>query len=104
MDVSLGVLRRLDLDHQVDVGDVEAAGCDVGGDQDGELALLESLEGDLTLVLGDVTVHHLNVLLNLVRQDQLVRVRLSLSEHDGLTLVASIDTDYYKIRLVRVVK
>ena len=84
MDVRLSVLGWLNLDDQVDVGDVEAARSHVRGHQHLELALLEALDGDLTLTLDDVTVHDLHLLLDLLGEDQLVSVLLGLSKHDSL--------------------
>lgn len=84
VDVSLHVLRRLHLDNEVNIGDIEAAGGDIGGDEDVELTLLEALEGDLSLILGDVSVHNLDVLLDLVREQELVRFCLGRAEHDRL--------------------
>jgi len=93
VDVSLDVLGRLDLDYEVDIGDVEAAGGDVGGHEHVELTLLEALKGDLSLVLGDVSMHDLDVLLDFVREQELVRFRLGRAEDDGLadTSVANED-------------
>lgn len=64
--VCLCVVWRLDLDHQVYVRDVQAPGGDVRSDKDRELLLLESLQGDFTLVLGDVSVHDLDIPLQLI--------------------------------------
>jgi hypothetical protein len=38
-------------------------------------------------------MHHLDVLLDLVAQDQLVSVGLGLGKDDGLARVASVDAD-----------
>ena len=55
---------------EVDVGDVEAARRHVGRDEHAELALLEALHRDFALVLRDVAMHHLNVLLDHVGQQE----------------------------------
>ena len=88
MDVGLCLLRGLNLDDQVDVGDVEASGSDISGDQDSEFALLEALHGHLTLVLGDVTVHDLDILLDLVREQEGVGVGLRLGKDNDLATLA----------------
>lgn len=67
MDVRLSLFGRLELDDKVDIGDVKAARSNISGDEDSEFALLEALHRNLTLVLGDVTMHDLDVLLDLVR-------------------------------------
>lgn len=83
MDIGLGVSRRLHLNHKVHVGNVEATRCDVGSDKHIELAFLESLEGNLALVLADVTMHDLNVLLDLVGENQLICISLSLGKDNS---------------------
>ena len=88
MDVGLGLLRGLDLDDQVDVGDVEASGSDISGDEHSEFAFLEALHRDLTLVLGDVTMHDLDVLLDLVGEQEGVGIGLGLGEDDHLASLA----------------
>ncbi len=88
MDVGLGLFRGLDLDDQVDVGDVKTTRGNISCDKNSEFALLEALHGDFTLVLGDVTVHDLDVLLDLVRQEERVGVGLSLSKDDDLACFA----------------
>jgi hypothetical protein len=47
--------------------------------------VFKTFKCDLTLVLGDVTVHDFNFVFNLVRKQQLVRLVLRLSEHDSLS-------------------
>ena len=54
--VSLGHFRQVEVHHVADVVDVDAAGGDVGGDENGGLALLEVVEGALALVLALVAV------------------------------------------------
>ena len=55
----LGVVGELVVHDEVDVGDVEAARGDVGGDEDAEAIVAEALEGALALRLRDVTVEYL---------------------------------------------
>ena len=50
------VLGRVVVDDDVDVVDVDAAGGDVGGDEDVELAVAEVLERLLALALAQVAV------------------------------------------------
>ena len=56
VDVGLGVGGDVVVDDVADPLDVEAAGRDVGGDEDVELAGLELVDGALALHLRDVTV------------------------------------------------
>ena len=70
MDVGLSLFWWLELDDKVDVRDVKTTRGDICGDQTSELALLEAIHRDLTLVLRNITVHHLNVLLNLVSEQE----------------------------------
>ena len=56
VDVGLGVVRDVEVQHVADAVDVQAAGGDIGGDQDVQLAVLELIDGALALVLRDVAV------------------------------------------------
>src|SRR4051812_11131608 len=47
VDVALAVLRRVVVDHVADRVEVEASGCDVGGDERRHLAAAEALERPL---------------------------------------------------------
>jgi hypothetical protein len=66
VNVSLNILGGLYLNNEVDIGNIESSGGNIGSNKDAELVLLESLEGDFTLVLSNVTVHDLDVFLDLV--------------------------------------
>lgn len=66
VDVRLRVFWWLDLDNQVDVGDVKSSACDISRNEDRKLLLLESFEGHLPLVLCNISVHDFNVLADLL--------------------------------------
>ena len=85
MQVVLGVLGGLEVDHGADVVDVDAAGRHVGGDQHVQLALGEALERPLARLLRQVAVDRrdvdaeiVQVLLDAVAQ------ALGLAEHEDL--------------------
>ena len=65
MNISFCVFRWFNLHDKVDAGDIEATSSNISGDQNVELLFLEALEGDFTLVLGDVTMHNFDVFLDL---------------------------------------
>ena len=56
VQVILVVVRRVEMDDELDVVDVDAAGGDVGGDQDPRMARRERVERALPLVLVQVPV------------------------------------------------
>ena len=61
MDVVFGVVGDVVVDDERYVGDVNAAGDDVGGDQDGYLAVTK-IEHDLVaLVLLEIGVHGMGI-------------------------------------------
>lgn len=68
VNVGLGVLGRLKLNDKLDIWDVKASGGDIGRNENLELGIFESFNSDLSLVLSDITVHHLNVVGDLVRK------------------------------------
>ena len=59
VDVDVSLLRRVELNDEVDFRDVESPGDDVGGDEALEVAVPEALEGDFPLLLRDVAVQDL---------------------------------------------
>lgn len=85
MDVSLGILWGLNLDNQVDRGDVKSTGSDISSNQHAKLLFLEALQSHFSLVLGDIAMHDLDVLLNLVGQQKLVSFLLGRCKHDSLS-------------------
>lgn len=88
VNVGLSFFGGLQLDNQVDVGDVETARGDISGDQNAEFAFFEALHGDFTLVLGNVSVHDLNVKLDLLGKKQRVSISFRLREHNRLALLS----------------
>lgn len=76
MDVSLCILGGFNLDDQVNAGNIKTTGSNIGSNQDLEFVLLEALKSDFTLVLSNITVHDFDLVLDLVRQQQLVRFQL----------------------------
>lgn len=90
VDVGLSFFGWLNLNDEIDIWNVESSGSNVSGAKDSELALLEALHCDFTLVLSDVSMHNFNVLLDFVRKDQRVAVGFSLRENDGLAVNASV--------------
>ena len=85
MDVSLCLLGWLDLDDEVDIRNVKSSWSYISGNQDSEFSFFESLHRHLSLILRDVTMHHLNILLDFVRQNEGVSVSLGLREDDSLS-------------------
>lgn len=65
MNISFCVFRWFNLHDKVDAWDIEATSSNISGDQNVKLLFLEALEGDFTLVLGDVTMHNFDVFLDL---------------------------------------
>lgn len=53
-------MRGAVLHHQIDVRYVDTASGNICGDQHLELLLAELVDGDITLVLGDISVKHLS--------------------------------------------
>lgn len=59
MDVSVGVLGGTQLNDQIDFWDVQSSGSDVGGHEALQTAFSESLKGDLSLFLGNISMKDL---------------------------------------------
>ena len=69
MDISLSIFWWLYLDYQVNRRDIQSSRCDISGDKYAKFLFFKSLQRDLSLVLGNVTVHHFNVFLDFVREE-----------------------------------
>jgi len=72
VDVSFGVLWRLNLNDEVHRGDIQASASHISRNQNLEFLVLEALQCDFTLVLRNVTVHHFNLVLNFFTLQKLV--------------------------------
>lgn len=91
MDVSLYLLRRLQLYNQVHIRYVQSPAGHIRCHQNPKLALLEPLESDLPLALRDVAMHDLKVLsCQFVGQNHGVGISLGLSEDNSLARVPAI--------------
>ena len=66
MNVGFCLFRWLNLDDEVDIRNVNASRGNVSGDKDTELVFSEALQSNFSLILSNVTMHHLNVGLYLV--------------------------------------
>lgn len=84
MDIGFNVFWWLHLDHQSDVGDVEASGSDVCRHKHANLVILESLQSDFSLSLRNIAVHDLNLRIDLVRHQQGVCLGLCRCEDNRL--------------------
>ena len=93
VDVGLSLLWWLNLHNKVNLRDIKTSGGDVGGNKDLELSILESLHCDLTLVLGDTTVHDLDVVVNCFSPHELVSIIFCGCKHNDLSSSA-VDSDY----------
>lgn len=81
------------MHNKIDFRDVQASGSYVSGYQALEFSLLEALEGNLSLLLGDVTMEHLGFLLEIGLEEDLIGFLLGLAEDDGAAMPASVEVD-----------
>ena len=61
MDVGFGIFWRLKLNDKLDIWNVKASGSNISCYQDLKLVIFKPLERDLSLILSDVTMHHLKI-------------------------------------------
>lgn len=92
VDVGFSFLWWLDLHNKVNLRDIKSSGCNVSGYKDLELSVLESLDCDLTLILGDTTMHYLDVVVNGFGPHELVSVIFRLCKHNDLS-GSAVDSD-----------
>ena len=97
------VCGRIDVDDQVDTVDVDSASSNVGSDEDGGAAVLETLENAGALVLSLAAVQRLRG--DTERTEAIgdpVAAQLGTREHDGATAFASTDLGENEILLTPV--
>ena len=83
MHERLGVLGEIEVHDMTDVGDVDAARCEVGRDERGNAAATESLEHALAFVLANIAVECARRAAEaLERLHELVRAVLRAPEHE----------------------
>ena len=88
MNVCFRLLGWLQLDYEVDVGDVKTSRCDISGNQNAEFAFLEALHCHFSLILGNISVHNLNILLDFIREQERVGICFRLREHNDFSTFA----------------
>ncbi len=93
MNICVNFLWWLELDDQVDLWDIEASCGNVGCDKTFKFTLLESLESDLPLFLGDVTVQDLGLLFEVGFQQDFIGFPFGLAEDDGSSVSTSVQVD-----------
>lgn len=83
MDVILHRFRRVQLHHQIDVRNIESSSRDISGNETLKLSLLESSEGDFSLLLRNITVQDLAFEVDIRVQHDLVAFFLGFRKDDG---------------------
>ena len=81
------VVRELVVNDQVDVGNVQAASGDVGGNEHAEAVVTESLEGALALRLSDVAVENFRCHATTERGGEFIGRALGLREANSLLIL-----------------
>lgn len=85
VNISLDILWWLNLNDQINVGNIKTSRRNICSYKNRKLLLLKSLEGDLSLVLCDISVHNLNISLHFIRNQKLIGFSLGGRENNGLT-------------------
>ena len=104
VDVRLGVVRDVVVDDVADTRHVEAAGGDVGRDEDVGTPVLERLDGALAEILGDVAVDRGGGEATCAQPlGEFLRRRLGPDEHDHRVEVLDLEDAGQGVELVTVV-
>jgi len=98
MNVSFSVLWRLNLDDQIYILNIKTSRSNICCHKYLELAFFESLHCNFSLILSNITMHHLNILLDLIRQNQRIGILLGLRKHNRLCISTIADQNVSKRR------
>jgi hypothetical protein len=96
VDVCLGVFWWLNLNNQVNRRNVKSSSCDISCHEHAKFLFFKSLKRDLSLVLGNVTVHHFNVFFDFVGKEKLICFRFGARKNDCLASAAVANKDVCK--------
>ena len=58
VQVIIAVLRHIEIDDEIEIRDIQAAGCDIGGNQYRDIAQAEFSQQLVSDILVDVAVDH----------------------------------------------
>ena len=94
MDVGIDFFGRLELNNEIDLGNIEASCCNIGGNQAFEISCLEALEGNFSLLLRNISMKHLSFLLEVGLEEDLVCFLFGLAEDDCPAMSASVEIDH----------
>src|SRR5262245_5513389 len=104
MDIVLGVYRHIEIEHMAHADDVEAAGRDVAGDQQRDLALLEFLQRLGALRLRHVAMDRGGVeTMAMQRLVEDVHVALAVAEDNGVLHLLGADQSAQRLALLHLV-
>lgn len=81
------------MHNKINFWDVQSSCCYVSRHQTLEFSLLEALEGDLPLLLRDVSMQYLRFLFKVCLEKDLIGFFLGLAEDDGASMPASVKVD-----------
>ena len=68
MNIGLCVFWWLQLDDKFNIRNVNTSRRNISGDKDLEFVVFEAFEGDFSLILGNITMHHFHIMRDLVRE------------------------------------
>ena len=94
MDVGIDFFGGLELNNKIDFGDIETSCCNIGGNQAFEISCLEALEGNLSLLLRNISMKHLSFLLEVGLEEDLVCFLFSLTKDDCPAMPTSVEIDH----------
>src|SRR5262245_31296423 len=104
VDIILGMDRHVEIEHMAHADDIEAAGRDVAGDQQRDLALLESLEGFRPLGLRQVAMNGGSVeAVPMQRLEEDVHIALAVAENEGVLNLLGANQAAQRLALLQLV-
>lgn len=93
MDIGINFFWGLKLHNQIDFGEIQSSCSNISSNETFKFSLFEGLEGNFSLLLGDVSMQNLGFLLQISFKQNFIGLPLSLAKDDCTTVSSSIKID-----------
>lgn len=91
VNVIINLFGRLELDHKVDVRNIQATGCNICWNKALELSLLKLFEGDFSLGLRNITVESFRFDIELTFMQNLIDLIFSFTKDNATAMLSAIN-------------
>lgn len=93
VNISINFFWGLKLNNKINFRNIKTSGCDISGNKTFKFTLFKCLEGNLPLLLRDISVKNLGFLFKIGFKKNLIGFLFGLTENNGSTVSSTIKVD-----------